>query len=205
MSYILDALKKSEAERASSVTSDAPILHADKPVTPVISQRWLAVLLMLAISIVLILLWSAFQISSVESVLPVQDDPPKFPRVDVVQPLLERESKPVTQISAAEQQSLPSEKNDRSIAVSSTQMSDAQRAMPPLDVLRNIPQLMVNSHIYSPVAEKRSVVLNNRAYAEGDWVVEGVYIKEITADGLLLDAGGWPVHVGRSKGWQAIP
>lgn len=83
--------------------------------------------------------------------------------------------------------------------------AEETRTMPPLDTLRRIPQLMINSHIYSPVAEKRSVIINNREWHEGDSLAAGVQLKEITPDGILLDADGWPVHVGRSKGWQAIP
>ena len=77
--------------------------------------------------------------------------------------------------------------------------------MPPVSALKRIPQLMINSHIYSPVADKRSVIMNNQQWHEGDVIADGVYLKEITADGIMLDVEGWPVHVGRSKGWQAIP
>jgi len=90
-------------------------------------------------------------------------------------------------------------------AATGFQSEAARRAMPPVSALKRIPQLMINSHIYSPVADKRSVIMNNQQWHEGDVIADGVYLKEITADGIMLDVEGWPVHVGRSKGWQAIP
>ena len=47
--------------------------------------------------------------------------------------------------------------------------------------------------------------MNGRDWSEGDLIVRGVYLKEITASGLLLDVEGWPLHIGRSRGWQALP
>jgi len=54
------------------------------------------------------------------------------------------------------------------------------------------------------VPAKRTVTMNGRAWQEGEQVVEGVLLKEITRDGILLDVSGWPVVIGRTRGWKAI-
>ncbi|GAA6145466.1 hypothetical protein NBRC116585_15840 [Thalassolituus maritimus] len=74
----------------------------------------------------------------------------------------------------------------------------------PFAALERIPDLVITAHKYSTVPENRSVTMNGRTWREGDNVVDGVTLKEITRDGLALDVAGWPVVVGRSRGWKAI-
>ena len=74
----------------------------------------------------------------------------------------------------------------------------------PFEALERIPDLVITAHKYSSVPENRSVTMNGRTWREGDSVVDGVILKEITRDGLALDVAGWPVVVGRSRGWKAI-
>ncbi len=74
----------------------------------------------------------------------------------------------------------------------------------PFEALERIPDLVITAHKYSTVPENRSVSMNGRTWHEGDSVVDGVILKEITRDGLALDVAGWPVVVGRSRGWKAI-
>ena len=64
---------------------------------------------------------------------------------------------------------------------------------------------MINSHIYSPLADKRSVTINNRAWREGEPLAEGIVLQEITPQGIVLDVDGWPLPVNRQQGWQPVP
>ena len=82
------------------------------------------------------------------------------------------------------------------------ELTNTDRA--PFEALERIPDLVITAHKYSSVPENRSVTMNGRTWREGDSVVDGVTLKEITRDGLALDVAGWPVVVGRSRGWKAI-
>lgn len=79
------------------------------------------------------------------------------------------------------------------------------RSLPPLNSLRKVPALMITSHIYSSMPDKRSVTMNNRLWREGEPISAGVTLQEITPQGILLDVDGWPLQVNRQQGWQPIP
>ena len=77
-------------------------------------------------------------------------------------------------------------------------------ARAPFEALERIPDLDITGHTFSSVPAKRTVTMNGRAWQEGEQVVEGVLLKEITREGILLDVSGWPVVIGRTRGWKAI-
>ena len=218
MSYILDALRKSEAQRHQS----EPVSGA--PATPLWAaadsgrhdRRAVILLLLTGLAVVLALIWNLISYSR------PQDDPavltaaavPSEPRAEMTtatlnsrpQPVVVTATKPAdTSVMAAEPVSQVADDSTQVLPATISTPTATPRTMPPLDALRRIPQLMINSHIYSPVAAKRSVIMNNREWHEGDYVAEGVVLREITPDGIMLDVDGWPVHVGRSKGWDAMP
>lgn len=227
MSYILDALRKSERDRALAEGRAEPVAWQMAEQSSA-GGRWVLPLLVLMALLILGALilnllpqqrpdddirsrdaeaaLTGAQLAAVTPdgeaaeravvtdpapvAVPVQPDPVRSDQV---------KSDPVLTATA------PALVGPDTEAVSGSKPDEEARTMPPLDTLRHIPQLMINSHIYSPVADKRSVVINNRQWNEGDMLAAGVLLKEITPDGILLDVDGWPVHVGRSKGWQAIP
>lgn len=207
MSYILDALKKSQQERDEISPRNEYSSFSSDTAQPV-NQYWLYALLLMALTMIGLLAWNLLggvvDSGVVESGIAESEGDDGFSsrqHYAVVMPKAVTLAEQKTTV--VQEQSLPATVS--SVPPGSEHEPVPQRTTPPLDLLRSIPQLMINSHIYSPVADKRSVVINNRNYQEGDWIAEGVTLKEITADGLLLDVGGWPLHVGRSKGWQAIP
>ncbi|WP_430462393.1 general secretion pathway protein GspB [Thalassolituus sp. LLYu03] len=215
MSYILDALKKSEQERAAANTSVAQALAQPQIVQAALPVWLMPVLVMLVLLLVAALILNA--LPQHEPVAPADVAPvaevavmSPQPEISAQQPVpaeapdLTSAPVPVPIPEPASATAADSRAEPPAAAERLSPAGDA-RTMPPLEALRRIPQLMINSHIYSPVADKRSVVMNNREWAEGSWLAEGVLLKEITPDGILLDVEGWPVHVGRSKGWQAIP
>ncbi|MAK90251.1 MAG: hypothetical protein CMI13_03305 [Oleibacter sp.] len=236
MSYILDALKKSEAQRRQQegLAADAVL---NQQSNAKISNRGIFLLLGVALLVVALLLWNLLtltadsdvgeyhRVTDAEQSQPASADGrkgnvPAAPEheiavaeqtheLDIAPVPVKVASGPVAPAVTPSTATARTEQKIEQVASDSTQsaLNDpaVQRAMPPISALRRIPQLMINSHIYSPVADKRSVIMNNREWHEGDFVAEGVYLKEITSDGITLDVEGWPVHVGRSKGWQAIP
>tara|TARA_Y100001960_G_C14700741_1_gene841464 strand:- start:759 stop:1490 length:732 start_codon:yes stop_codon:yes gene_type:complete len=240
VSYILDALKKSEAQRRQQegLAADAAL---NQQSTAKISNRGIFLLLGVALLVVALLLWNLLtltadsdvgeyhRVTEAEQSQPASTSTsadgrkvnvPAAPEhevanteqtheLDIAPVPVKVASVPVAPAVTPSTETARTDQKVKQVGSDSTQsaLNDpaVQRAMPPISALRRIPQLMINSHIYSPVADKRSVIMNNREWHEGDFVAEGVYLKEITSDGITLDVEGWPVHVGRSKGWQAIP
>ncbi|WP_419810954.1 general secretion pathway protein GspB [Bacterioplanoides sp.] len=105
------------------------------------------------------------------------------------------EGEPVSAVQAAPAQVTPA---------SSPNVTRSQRTLPPLSVLRTVPDLIITGHIYSSMPDKRSVSMNGHEWSEGDYVNGNLFIKEITPDGIIVDVDGWSLPLKRNKGWQAI-
>ncbi|MCD8521537.1 MAG: general secretion pathway protein GspB [Saccharospirillaceae bacterium] len=237
MSYILDALKKSELQRqqqlntASGAESEAPVaLAGQAESSSVITVIALLLVVLVLLAVLLYRLWpwqgaepdaavtavvmSASDESSagrdqVQQRVPADTSPKEHVAEFVPEPVRVVEAavpiKPAAApaIAAADIEA-PVDAVTRHSA-EPARRPDNSRTLPPLEALRRVPPLMITSHIYSPVAAKRTVSMNNREWNEGDLVAPGVVLAEITPDGIVLEVDGWPLHIGRSKGWQAIP
>ena len=58
--------------------------------------------------------------------------------------------------------------------------------MPAL-VQQAIPDMEFAGHVYSSNPEQRSVIINGRSMAEGETVVEGLRVEQITEKGVVFD------------------
>lgn len=118
-----------------------------------------------------------------------------------------QEPAPESVISASESSGSAPATVPESAPVTSTHKKPSveMRNLPPLTSLRKVPALMITSHIYSSMPDKRSVTMNNRLWREGEPISAGVTLQEITPQGILLDVDGWPLQVNRQQGWQPIP
>lgn len=63
------------------------------------------------------------------------------------------------------------------------------RAMPP-EFRRALPELVVNIHIYAPLAAERILYINNRQYHAGARVNDDIVVEEIVEDGAVLNYRG---------------
>jgi hypothetical protein len=98
----------------------------------------------------------------------------------------------------------PAATSSPAFGASTGQVETARRVLPPLSVLKTIPDLIITGHIYSSVATKRSVSMNGRDWSEGDYVSDSIRINTITPDGVIIEVDGWNLPLKRNKGWQAI-
>lgn len=67
--------------------------------------------------------------------------------------------------------------------------------MPP-EYRAGFPALAIDVHVYDPDPRKRFVMVNGRRYHEGDTLSEGPAVREIVADGVILDYRGEAVFFG---------
>ncbi|WP_221798696.1 general secretion pathway protein GspB [Oceanobacter mangrovi] len=241
MSYILDALKKSEQQGKPGSAEGVPVQ------TTVITQAKLP-LPLIAVAVLLLIAvvgWSVYRLSgddhALESVTPAEIAEPVAVVTDVipesethvVQPPVVATLNPaiVLRIDPAERPPIPPaaasvssitpppvpqsadlvESAPATPAAISVEQEPAMatarvevRQLPPLSSLKKIPTLDVTGHIYGPDVSSRSVTLNGDSFHEGDMIRPGIYVDQITSDGLIIDVDGYPLTISRRRGWQAI-
>jgi general secretion pathway protein B len=240
VSYILDALKKSESERDGSDSSlsksGSKVAFSSEGGHPKLvkpkssnSAIWVAFLLIFILMGLVAILFLAQSKENSERIQPKERGLPltNSESVDMAdlqmqKAMTNREAKSVsetqlgtlitpasvdiasdTETNASTNAALEmaSEKETTSASVNSAALTEARA---PFEALESIPTLEITGHTYSSVRDKRRVVMNAREWREGETIVKGVVLQEITQGGIILDVAGWPVVIGRSKGWQAI-
>lgn len=213
MSIILDALRKSEADRQRQSTPGiADVAEAsDHSSTP----RWIwgvgALLLVNLIVLAVILLRPSPEPASTPSV--VLESPPVQETVEpVVQASLPAEepapapSRPAETTSAPDPEpiasdppptrepvSQPAQSQPPTPAVS--EPSTRTKAYSTLNELRaagtvNLPDLHLDIHVYSERSAERFVFVNMSKYQENTALNEGPYVREIVPEGVILEYRG---------------
>ena len=227
MSYILDALKKSEQDRLQKENpGDAEInwvaVEAPQASSSLLPGLFIGISLVLVLALV-------FWVLTFWVLVPEQSSLPEFSPdgVDksyqpvpveraVVKPQIVKAAVPEPQKPAQAETEINNRQQPE--VVQSTQIESlpeiepakapavtrSERVLPPLSVLRKIPDLIITGHIYSSIANKRSVSINGRDWNEGDYLSDTIRVKEITSDGVVMDVEGWSLPLKRNKGWQAI-
>jgi general secretion pathway protein B len=196
MSFILDALKKSETER---LRKDAPgiasIPHGGRQAR---SSRWVWLILgLLAINLVVLagLLYKANPATPVVST----------PTVPIVRQADEAPvPAPVATVEVTPEQTEPAEAStDAAIQEPANQpITSSTNIMPPqsgsvdngldsFNELRakgvlSLPDMHLDIHVYSGQPADRFVFVNMTKYKENATLTEGPVIQEITADGVVL-------------------
>ncbi|MCG8435913.1 MAG: general secretion pathway protein GspB [Gammaproteobacteria bacterium] len=200
MSFILDALRKSERERRQSVTAK---LHAApgaaKP--PTSRVPWLAIF------IIVLLVNSALVLMLVFQNHTTTDSPPAEINVadQTVNSTATRTERPAvrslsreanTRQSGATQSQPVTQALTQTLSaepVNQDQLSNEQvlRAPPyeelPPEIRIDLPLLHLDVHGYAADPANRFVLINLRRYKEGDTLPEGPVVKRITPDGALLE------------------
>ncbi len=60
----------------------------------------------------------------------------------------------------------------------------------PMDFQQSLPELVVNIHVYAAEESSRILYINNRSYRRGDQVQDGIIVEEIVPDGVVLQFRG---------------
>jgi len=198
MSFILDALKKSETDRQQQGSAEfAGVPTSNRREKP---PRWLWVLgLLLAVNVV-VLLGLLLRPDAQPAVSPATR-PAQTTQADPA------ENKDFASQVATARQNAPAREESRPTAPASTPaVSQAPAAIVPQAVFNSnalptihellangtivLPELHVDVHVYSEVSEDRFVFINMNKHMEGSRLVEGPLVKEITRDGVVLDQNG---------------
>ena len=201
MSFILDALRKSENERQSQGAkefSGVPVSN-DPPSMP----RWLWIVgLLLAINLAVLV-----------GLIMRPDITPPRPAVQPATQEITRLPTPVPEdtpsfaerVAAAREQASPAQSESASateetatrplIVAQDPASLDTSRTYPIFqEVLASgavsLPTLVIDIHVYSEVPSDRFVFINMSKYREGARLEEGPLLREIRADGAVLEHQG---------------
>lgn len=213
MSYILEALKKSQQER-DAITAEHPpvfipaasISNSSKSGAQVFAL--LVGILLLAIIVFLAVRNTATTPLTAPVIATEKTVHTKVVKTEIEPPvMLERAISPreIVEVSSSASAPIPVQPVQQESLESKTSVKVEERRLPALASLRKIPALVINSHIYSSIPSKRSVTINNRSQREGDYLSSDVLIKEITTQGIVIEVDGWPLNISRQQGWQPIP
>ncbi len=198
MSYILDALKKSDSERQQR---QGPTVASVQQPHFMPARRPRASGPLLLGGVVTALLASAFwlyQVGYLKLQLPndaagsrVYNEPEAAPITDVVSPEAIA-STPAETPSAGDTMGVASFKTELQDTAEINPLAQASaQAIPELWQLpgplrEGIPPLDFSLHVYSTQIEQRSIIINNRMMREGEYVSPELALSAITPDGVVM-------------------
>ena len=196
MSYILDALKKSEAERSRGVV---PTLLTSSP-TQFRPRVAIWVLFgALIVNACLFAAWIFWRSPTTIAVLPVEAARVPLPTGGTSPTEVAPAENPVPASRIAT--TLPPNQAPLSAATAMTS-TDAERDAPPQIAASTSPQMSFSTHVYADDPAMRAVTLNGRRYVEGDTISAGVVLKQITETGVVLDMNGRIIAMDVLQDWR---
>lgn len=222
MSYILDALKKSEQERGHGSVPGVQTIHSSslnyhnekKPVWPVL--LFTLVFINLAVLGYFILTKQEVIVSSQQQ---TTNDIAANPVIVTNTPEAQQESitPAVAQISLEQNTQLSQAKIQNNEVVSdetvmsppleqATAIEQHTKAISlhdiPQNVRQHIPAMEFSAHIYSTNASRRSLMINGRFMEEGDSITNDLVLSEITSDGAIFNFQGYRFKASVLSGWD---
>jgi general secretion pathway protein B len=224
MSYILDALKKSEQERGRGSAPNVQTLHSSSlNYRSNKTQLWPymllgAVLLNLAALFYFMLAKpdtdSAARLSQPE--LPetvIAATPASTQPANRMYPAAAAEPVPKTDVTVYKPISLPDSRDGSAQAASTSLRSEntslaqfsgtiPERDELPANVQQHIPMMEFSAHVYSSNPLQRSIVINGRFMEEGDYLASDLFLSEITPKGAIFDFQGHLFHQGVVTAWN---
>jgi general secretion pathway protein B len=221
MSYILDALKKSEQERGRGTAPSVQTMHSSSlNYHSSKTQLWpyilLAAVLVNLAALLYFIMAKPEAGTSVDNQQRIMEPEPVAMHAaepDIRQPVtaaarnrLDSETiiyKPVSMPGAM--QDTVAETPIVSAGMTRYQQPQGlvlEREELPPDVQQHIPLMEFSAHVYSTNPMQRSIVINGRFMEEGDRLTSGLQLDEITADGAIFNFQGQRFRQGVVSAWN---
>ncbi|MFW2403844.1 MAG: general secretion pathway protein GspB [Gammaproteobacteria bacterium] len=212
MSFILDALRKSDAERQQQVTPGLATTQQRVEKNP--RNLWIPVLVVVLLLNALVVGWIYFA-GPAENGGPVPAaTPAAATRPPATRSLRQEATEPTVADSATAQPKAapkPAVKREPVVAVAADvpivtdedpprfvaeeATENIQPSLPRFEQLLvagiiSMPQLHLDMHVYASDPQKRFVFINMSKYREGERLTEGPVVEEITSTGAILNQQG---------------
>ncbi len=210
MSYILDALKKSEQDRGKGAVPGVQTVHSSslnyrqekKPVWP-----WF-LLALVAINMVAVI----YFIQSKDSKQPVAAIHPETIIETPVQKkqVVTTPTPTPTTVTSTPPAVVVAQKEAPAFEPQVIQQTEPIEPIfetvdlydLPLNVRQHIPALEFSAHVYSTNPLQRSLVINGRFMEEGSQINNELVLTEITSDGAVFDFQGYRFSTSVLSGWN---
>jgi general secretion pathway protein B len=200
MSYILDALKKSDQQRQRGATPTLPSAQAavvaPKQSFSVFYGVLAVVLLCGGIAIGWLHPWQAEQPAHVAEPLAARpavvntDQTVQTPRLDL--PAMDGKSEQkLTTTNPAPAAPVVSPKEPSSPAIADQEQKATPFADLPAAIQQELPDMKIQLHSYSNKSANSIVSINSRMMKEGDSLAPGLKLEQITPDGVILSYKGY--------------
>lgn len=201
MSFILDALKKSETDRQQQTPAAfATVPSSDgRPRAP----RWLMLLgALLAINVIVLLVLLLRPVddtpaAAVNNVAAVETAPPAATSDFAAQIEAARRNEPQRRAppSSAQVHAMPGAPDTGANVSATRPASNPPASLPTIYELQakgsiTLPELHLDIHVYSDVPEDRFVFINMSKQREKSQLSEGPMVDEITPEGVVLEYRG---------------
>ena len=193
MSYILDALNKSEQEKKSPQAPGLDTVHRPAPQRPGMAP-WKVVVIALLVTVNLGgLAWLLLR--SPEEVQPMVAAQATIPPPETTQsPVPPSTVKPTpTPVIAA-----PPPEPKLEVA----EAPPVRISALPASVQRQIPDMKFSSHIFADDADLRMVAINDSVMRKGDRIAGDVVLKEITEDGVIVTFRHYTIAMSVLRDWS---
>ena len=210
MSFILDALRKSEIERqrqSGPSIAEFPVAREDRRLP--IALIAIGALLALNVAVVVYFLLRDARTPAAEATQAAVAAPASMtgpppataapaPQSDLEAAVLPREepSEPPVEMYG-EPATLPPDAPDPTLLPEApvshpgvTYSEAPPDAAPAVQAATGLPELTVDLHIFTDDPAKRAVFINGRRYTQGDHIAEGPVVEEITREGAVLTYRG---------------
>ena len=206
MSFILEALKKSENKRRKTTSPGPRTIHEPLSQSRGRKRSWPLWLLVIAVNVLLLVWflgpWQKTQLQPSEQAvhsLPVPHHKPvevagQEPTATQAQPRKAKEKELLGEAGAGEREPVRSkeQKTANPLPVPKNENHIYRLAELPLAVRQQLPALQMSLHAYNRESASASLVqLNNRIVREGDEVGSNLRLERITDDGVVLSYDGY--------------
>ncbi len=226
MSYILDALKKSEQERGQGNVPNVQTMHTSSLNYNNKKAYWPYILI---IAIVLNLIAIVFvylqkdQASTGETIDSIDDNTIESSTQTAIvlgkeapseTPLATSVASSTTKTSTVEKNTAKPITTQRNTNAGNWPATTNNQSPPkenndviayydlPASIKQQLPTITISAHVYSSNPLLRSIVINNNFLEEGEYILDGLILLEITADGVIMLFQGTRFHYDVISGWQ---
>ncbi len=209
MSYILDALKKSEQDRGNDTIPGVQTVHSSslnyhqekKPVWP-----WFLAALV-AINLVAVIYFiqskdSKEPVAAIQSKTIIESPVQKKPVATTPAPIVMTSTPAATVVVSKKEAPVFETQVIQQTETIEPVFETVDLHDLPLNVRQHIPVLEFSSHVYSTNPLLRSLVINGRFMEEGSQINNELVLTEITSDGAVFDFQGYRFSTSVLSGWN---
>jgi len=224
MSYILDALKKSEQERGHGSAPGVQTVHSSSINYHNQKKSYWPYALIIAIVLnFLAIIYFIFdkEVAVTEEVATEVNNTPIDASNKQLQEYQKEQALLVNQATIENATDKPSKlvKNTSiktiPVPVTATQQPKSRNTVvetSPLNIISyhnlddsikaQLPAIIISAHVYSSNPAQRSIVINNKFLEEGEYIIDDLVLHEITAEGAILNHQGILFSYGAVSSWQ---